>query len=184
MANQRIISVFGSSSPAPGSPDYDRALRLGRLLAEAGYAVATGGYSGTMEAASRGAAEAGGRVIGVTCGRIDGFREGGPNRWIQERVHCDDLEERLLNLVKHNDGMVVLSGGIGTLSEFALAWSLLQVGEITPRPLVAIGSMWDDLLRAYARPEYIDDYHRKLVAVVSTPEAAVSHIAAFHGKQN
>ena len=69
-----VISVFGSSAPQPGSADYEAARDLGRRLAEAGFTVQTGGYMGTMEGVSRGANEAGGHVIGVTCDQIEEFR--------------------------------------------------------------------------------------------------------------
>src|SRR3972149_4057938 len=71
-----IVSVFGSNAPREGEPGYEEARALGRLLAQAGYIVATGGYAGTMEATSRGAKEAGGLVIGVTAAVVDGVRLG------------------------------------------------------------------------------------------------------------
>ena len=71
----KIVSVFGGSAPKPGSaPSYAEAQALGAALAQAGWTVATGGYSGVMEAASRGACEAGGHVIGVTCSLIEEWR--------------------------------------------------------------------------------------------------------------
>ncbi len=79
---RRVIAVFGSSAPQPGSAAYEEARQIGRLLAEAGCAVATGGYCGTMAAVSQGAAEAGGHVIGVTCDQIEQFRPLGPNEWV------------------------------------------------------------------------------------------------------
>ena len=78
------ISVFGGSKTPAGSPDYQEALALGRGLAQAGHTVLTGGYRGTMEAVSRGAAEAGGQAIGVTCGEIESWRGVQPNPWLTE----------------------------------------------------------------------------------------------------
>ncbi|MCI0394170.1 MAG: LOG family protein [Chloroflexi bacterium] len=173
---QRVIAVFGSSSPEAGSEAYEQARRLGRMLAEAGLAVSTGGYSGVMAAASQGAAEVGGHVIGVTCDQIESFRPLGPNEWVLEEVRRPTLRERLLHLVDHNDGMVVLPGGIGTLSEMALAWSFLQVGEIPPRPLVVVGHLWQATIEAFVRPEYVAASHLTLIHVVDTPEEAVDFI--------
>ncbi|MFQ5342158.1 MAG: hypothetical protein ACE5F6_11500, partial [Anaerolineae bacterium] len=65
-SDRKVVAVFGGGAPPPGSPAYAEAERLGRLLARAGYSVLNGGYSGTMEAVSRGANEAGGHVIAVT----------------------------------------------------------------------------------------------------------------------
>ncbi len=114
-ANHRVISVFGSSAPIPGSQPYEIAREVGRLLAQAGFTVATGGYAGTMTAVSRGASEAGGHVIGVGSSRIETFRGMGVNSWVKEVVMFDNLTDRLLHLVTHNDGMIALPGGIGTL---------------------------------------------------------------------
>jgi hypothetical protein len=168
-----IVSVFGGSSPAPGSPAYQEAYTLGRLLAEAGFAVMTGGYAGTMEATSRGAKEAGGHVIGVT---VTDFEENGhrPNSYLTETVTYTRLSDRLVHLVTRCDAAVALRGGIGTLSEVALTWSLLQVGEIGPKPFVLLGEEWGLLLETfYGRGEYISRPHMHLFQVARTPEQVI-----------
>src|SRR5512141_3056804 len=82
------ITVFGGSQPKEGSSAYNEAMELGRLLAQRGHSVLTGGYIGTMEAVSRGASEAGGHVIGVTCEDIENWRKVAANRWVmEERRH-------------------------------------------------------------------------------------------------
>ena len=114
---QKIISVFGSSAPPPGSADYEAARMVGHLLARAGFAVQTGGYSGTMAAASQGASEAGGHVIGVTSAQIERFRPTPPNQWVVEEIKCQTLHERQLHLISNCHGAIVMPGGIGTLAE-------------------------------------------------------------------
>lgn len=179
--SQRTIAVFGSSSPEPGSPGYEQARTLGRLLAEAGYAVATGGYMGTMEAVSCGAAEAGGHVIGVGCAQIERFRPSEFNRWVAETVAYETLRERVCHLVLHNSGMIVLPGGIGTLSEMALAWSLLQVGEVEARPLVLLGDLWRETMRTFIRSEFVRPDHAALLHYADTSDEAVAHVARWSG---
>ncbi|MBP6469404.1 MAG: LOG family protein [Chloroflexi bacterium] len=169
-----IITVFGSSRPLPDSAAYYEALVVGRLLAEAGYAVATGGYMGTMEAVSRGAAEAGGHVIGVTSAQIETFRPIPPNRWVKQEIRKELLRDRVAHLVLENDGMIVLPGGIGTLSEMALAWSLMQVGDIAVRPLVLYGPTWRATLTAFFDPAYIRAQDYSLLQFADTPETAVA----------
>lgn len=137
-----ILTVFGGSAPKPGSEAYKQAERLGALAAGAGWQVATGGYIGTMEAVSKGAAEAGGHAIGVTCDQIEHWRAIGPNPWIGEEVREVTLRERLYKLVELGDAYIALPGGIGTLSEVALSWSLIQTQEISRRPLVLVGAAW------------------------------------------
>jgi uncharacterized protein (TIGR00725 family) len=81
-----IISVFGSSAPEPGSADYEAARDLGQRLAQADFTVQSGGYVGVMEGVSRGANEAGGHVIGVTCDQIEEFRPGKVSPWVKEEI--------------------------------------------------------------------------------------------------
>ncbi|MBI4316022.1 MAG: LOG family protein, partial [Chloroflexi bacterium] len=108
----KIVSVYGSSAPADGSAAYAEAMGIGRQLAEAGFTVATGGYRGVMEAASRGAATAGGHVIGVTCSLLENWREGlSANAWVKDVIKFGSLRERLYHLVEFCDAAVALGGG-------------------------------------------------------------------------
>jgi len=173
-SNRPIIAVFGSHAPEPGSSDYLLAHKMGRLLAEAGYSVATGGYEGTMAAVSQGAFEAGGHTIGVTSETVERSRPVKLNRWIHEEIKYKTLSERVNHLVTVNQGMVVLSGGIGTLSEFALAWSYLQVKEISQRPLILVGSLWAETLQTYFDPRYVTAEHNSLYQCVQSPEEAIA----------
>jgi len=144
-----IISVFGSSMPHPGSADYEAARDLGRRLAEAGFAVQTGGYAGIMEAVSRGADEAGGHVVGVTCAAFEVSNSAAPNAWVKEVIRQPNLSARVLYLVTNCDGAIVMPGGVGTLSELALVWSLVQVGEVPPKPVILVGGLWQRTLAAF-----------------------------------
>jgi predicted Rossmann-fold nucleotide-binding protein len=105
---------------------------------------------------------------------VEHFRPLGPNQWVTEEIRYPSLRERLLHLVENNQGMIVLPGGIGTLSEMALAWSLIQVEEISPRPLVLMGRMWQETIKAFIRPEYINESHQLLIHLAATPEEAVA----------
>jgi uncharacterized protein (TIGR00730 family) len=172
----KIISVFGSSAPQPGSAAFEEARQLGRLLAEAGFAVATGGYSGTMKAVSQGASEAGGHVIGVTSAQIEQFRPLGVNQWVAEEIKYESFRDRLMHLVLNNNGMITLPGGIGTLSEMSLAWSFLQVGEVNPRPLALLGDMWRDGIRGFYRQDYVQRVYLDLLFFADSPEMAVAHM--------
>lgn len=159
------ITVFGGSSPKPGDAAYEQAYQLGKLIGKAGYTVLTGGYIGTMEAVSRGAFEAGGHVIGVTCDQIEAWRPVSPNRWVQEEKRFHTLRERLYALVDNCDAALVLPGGIGTLAELALMWSQLQTLSIAARPLVLVGASWqavyEELINQFEN--YIPLEHRGYV---------------------
>ncbi len=171
-----VISVFGSHAPQPGSLDYALAYETGKLLATNRFSVATGGYGGTMAGVSQGAAEAGGHVIGVTSKNVAKSRPVRLNQWVKEEVSYNTLADRVLHLVLENSGMIVLPGGIGTLSEFALAWSLMQVKEISPRPLILVGKFWTETFRVFVDPAYVEDRHRRLITVVDTPKQAVDSL--------
>jgi uncharacterized protein (TIGR00730 family) len=171
----KIVSVFGASSPQEGSLDYQNAYKVGEALAQAGYTVMTGGYGGTMEAASRGAKAGGGVVIGVTAALFErqGYRSG-PNRFVDEVIRYDTLRERLYHLVERCDGAVVMPGGIGTLSELALMWSLMQVGEIERKPFIVYGEWWDTLLRQFIGDgRYVRERDRSLWRVANSPQEIV-----------
>jgi uncharacterized protein (TIGR00730 family) len=168
-----LISVFGSSMPHPGSADYEAARDLGRRLAQAGFAVQTGGYAGVMEAVSRGADEAGGRVVGVTYASFEASDSVEPNVWVKEVVRQPTLHARVFYLAANCDGIVVMPGGVGTLSELALTWNLVQVSEISPKPIVLVGGLWQRTLAAFVDRAYIHPQHAALLTLVRTPAEAV-----------
>ena len=161
-AKGRIITVYGSNSPQDGEAEYAQARALGRLLAQQGYVVATGGYAGTMAAASRGAQEAGGHVIGVTTALFDGLRLS-PNPYINEEIKLPTLFQRLHHLVTLADGWVALPGGIGTLSEVALTWSLMQVGELPRHPFMLVGALWRTTIGEFASDYHVRPQFRELL---------------------
>jgi uncharacterized protein (TIGR00730 family) len=168
----KIISVFGGSRTAVGSPDYEEARTTGRLLAEAGFVTMTGGYNGTMEAVSRGAKEAGGRVIGVTISLFDSRRLSA-NAWVDEEIKKPDYISRVHHLVQESDGYIALRGGVGTLTEVSLTWSLIQVEAIAKRPLICVGERWKRALRDVMKELVISREDLSLLLVVDTPEEAV-----------
>jgi uncharacterized protein (TIGR00725 family) len=145
------VAVFGSSDPSEGEPEYELARSIGRKLAELGYAVVNGGYGGTMEASARGAREAGGEAIGVTCS----FWRDRANPYIGRIVRTEDLWQRLAALLETSvDGCVALPGSTGTLLELAAAWEMMGKKMLPRRPLVCVGGFWRALaeMMTSARP--------------------------------
>jgi predicted Rossmann-fold nucleotide-binding protein len=133
MPQGKVIGVYGGAGIEPGTPDYAEGVALGELLG----------------AVSEGAAKGGGRVVGVTVGL---FRERGliPNPHLHEEIELPSLAERLNYLITQPDAYIVMKGGVGTLAELALAWSLMQVAEVPTRPLVCIGQMWRVFAESFA----------------------------------
>ena len=139
MAEAQIIAtVFGSSRPSDGDADYAEARELGWALAAKGFTVCTGGYGGVMEAASRGAKDAGGRTLGV----IAKFFGRDPNRWVDVVIEVDTWQQRLFALVEHGHCYVACKGGTGTLVELSVVWELLNKGVMQRKPFVALGEFW------------------------------------------
>jgi len=171
------IAVFGSSRRDEESALYVEAYELGRLLSRAGYAVLSGGYHGSMGAVSRGAAEASGHVIGVTCalGAADPLP---PNRWLTEEVKAADLLERLAIMMRRADGFVAVRGGIGTLSEVTLAWSLLQTRSFRGKPLILLGDDWQPVVSALRQNTDLGSSIAGLARMASTPAEAVAVLAS------
>lgn len=172
MDETRIICVFGSSSIDVDGEEYREARSLGRLLAEAGFVVMSGGYHGTMEAVSRGAKEGGGRVLGITSSIFDGRRLGA-NAWVDEEISKGDYLSRLQHLITENDGCIALAGSVGTLTEVFATWSLLQVGVLNPKPLILVGDRWKRTLRTLVHESFIPESGLSTIHAVSTPEEAV-----------
>jgi hypothetical protein len=170
------VSVFGGSEPKEGSAAYAEAQELGKLLAQSGHTVLTGGYIGTMEAVSRGANEAGGHVIGVTCDDISHFRHRGANRWVKEEWQKQTLIERLQALIEGCDAALALPGGPGTLTEISLMWNLMIIGTFHPRPLVLIGDAWKSIFDQLFQKmgNYSPQSQRELIQFAEDIKAAMS----------
>ena len=169
------VSVFGGSLPKKGSTAYAEAQELGRLLAQRGHIVLTGGYMGTMEAVSRGAAETGGHVIGVTCEDIEQWRPIGVNAWVKEEWRKKTLMDRLQALIEGCEAALALPGGPGTLTEISLTWNLMIIGSLHRRPLILVGSGWQNVLDQVYQSfnEYVSAAQRELVQFAPDIKTAV-----------
>jgi uncharacterized protein (TIGR00730 family) len=138
------IGVFGSARTPADSPEYAAGELVGRRLAEAGFAVITGGGPGAMEAANKGASEAGGTSIGLG---IELPFEAGLNPWVDRGINFRYFFARKTMFVKYSQGFVVLPGGLGTLDELFEALTLVQTRKVTSFPVVLMGvDYWRGLL--------------------------------------
>lgn len=172
----KTIAIYGSSSIQPDSPDYEAAYQVGQALARAGLAIVTGGYMGVMEAASKGASEVGGHVIGVTSAPLEKLRRAGANRWVVQNIPYDTLRDRLLHLILRSDGYVVMPGGIGTMNELILAWELMRVQEIPIRPLVCYGTFWEMMFAPMRSTTYVRAEYWDMLRFAHTPDEVVTYI--------
>jgi len=180
----KVVTIFGSSLPGEGSRAYVEAQRLGRLLAEAGYAVCNGGYSGLMEASARGAREDGGHTIGVTC--VIWPRPANP--YIVEEVRTQRFPERLMTLIERGDAYVVLPGGTGTLAELALCWEMMNKGSLSKtvggrKPLLVMAPYWQPVIDCLRQEGQLNNGDHgwiaaamDIITLIHTPEQAVEQL--------
>jgi uncharacterized protein (TIGR00730 family) len=180
----KIVTIFGSSLPCEGSRAYAEARQMGKLLAEAGFAICNGGYRGLMEASARGAREAGGHTIGITCG----IWPGKANQWIVEEVRTRSFSERLMMLLERGDAYVVLPGGTGTLAELALAWEMMNKGKLATtvggsKLLLVMSPYWQPVINCLEQEGQLNSTGREwrspameIVTLVTSPEQAVEHL--------
>jgi uncharacterized protein (TIGR00730 family) len=169
------VTVFGSARFPPGHPYYELAREVGACLAHAGFTVMTGGGPGIMEAANRGAREAGGTSIGCN---IELPVEQRPNRYLDRWVTFRHFFVRKLMLVKYSYAFIALPGGLGTLDEIFETATLIQTGKIQQFPVVLMGrAFWQPLLDflqdRLIREGTIDPADRRRLLVTDSAEEAV-----------
>ncbi len=169
------ISVFGSARTHQDSPYWEMSRRIGQLIAEAGYAVMTGGGPGAMEAANRGAWEAGGTSVGLG---IELPHEQGMNQWVNLGINFRYFFARKTMFVKYSSGFVVMPGGFGTMDELFEALTLVQTHKIESFPIVLVGrDYWSGLLEwirsTMVAEGTITSGDDLLVRVVDDPDEAV-----------
>jgi len=166
--DDKIVTIFGGSRCDENSPEYNEAKELGEKLAEAGFTICTGGYLGVMEAASRGAREKGGRVLGIVMNQF----KSEPNRFLTDKVATNHFYERLQNLIERSVGFVALRGGMGTVTEISLVWNKLQTGVIEKRPLVLLGDCWKNVVQTWQENLVVSDKDVSLLDFAENPENA------------
>jgi len=168
-----IVTVFGSSRSREGDGDYEQARELGRLLAQAGFTICSGGYSGSMEAVSRGAREGGGQTVGVT---VEVIKRSG-NEWLDEELREETIFRRIERMAVLGRAFVALRGGCGTLAEVALMMNLLYLGALEPRPLVLLGPAWRAAMDGLFQHLVVSEAERQLLTFLDTPVEAAHYLA-------
>jgi len=179
------VTVFGSARVGADDPAYREALVLGRLFAQAGFAVVTGGGGGVMEAANRGCQEAGGFSVGLN---VELPHEQEPNRYLDLTHTFDHFYARKVMLVKASEGFVLCPGGFGTLDEMFEALTLIQTGKVLNFPVVLFDSAyWRGLLSwieaAPLARGMVSAEDARLLYVTDDPEEAVTTIVSSYDER-
>jgi hypothetical protein len=174
----RCVTVFGSARFSADHPYYTMGREVGRLLAEAGFAVMTGGGPGIMEAVNRGARDAGGVSLGCNI-RLP--REQKPNSYLDKFVEFEHFFVRKVMLVKYSSAFIVMPGGFGTLDEAFEVVTLIQNHKLDSFPVVALGgAYWEELVefltRTLVAEGTISPEDLKLIHMANSPADAVECI--------
>ncbi len=180
------VTIFGSARTPEGTPTYVAAREVGRRFAEAGFAVVTGGGPGLMEAANRGAQDAGGLSVGFN---IELPHEQGANAFLDVSLTFHHFYARKTMFVKAAEGFVIFPGGFGTLDELFETVTLIQTDKIAGFPLVLFdGDYWEEML-AWLRAELlprgtISEQDFELVTVTDDPDEAVRIVVEAYEARN
>ena len=178
----KAVTVFGSARTTPEDASYQLGVEVGRKLAEHSYAVITGGGPGIMEAANRGAHEAGGLSVGLG---IEFPHEQGLNEYVDLGLNFRYFFARKTMFLKYSQAFICLPGGMGTMDEFFEVMCMVQTGKVTNYPIVLMGTeYWTGLLewmdKTLAAGGFINESDRELFLLTDDPDEAVSHIIKRH----
>ena len=178
---ERAVSIFGSARVKPDDPYYQKAELLARKLVQKGFSVITGGGPGIMEAANKGAAEAGGKSVGMNI-RLP--FEQNPNPFANIRLDYKYFFIRKVMFVKYAVAYVILPGGFGTMDELFESLTLIQTHRIKPFPVILMGSdYWKGLMdwirKTMLREGKIEPDDYSFIQIMDEPEEVVRHIQKF-----
>jgi uncharacterized protein (TIGR00725 family) len=165
----------------PETTLYKSAEHLGELLAEAGFPVVNGGYTGVMEAVSKGAHSVGGGVIGVTA-EVYFARDREPNEFLTKEIKVKSANDQLMELIDLADAYIACGISAGTLVEVATAWDYMLKEFMEEKPLILLGKEWEELCNVLFTQDAYKGRER-FVTLVRTPEEAVGKLFARFGKQ-
>lgn len=168
MSEEKIVTIFGGSKCDENDAEYEQARQVGQILAEAGFTICTGGYLGVMEAASRGAREKGGRVLGIVMNQF----KAEPNRFLTDKVATNHFYDRLQGLIQRSVGFIALKGGMGTVTEVSLVWNKLMTQVINQRPLVLLGECWKPVVQAWHDNLVVSEQELSLLNFANNAEEA------------
>ena len=177
-----FVSVFGSARTKEDTPDYLSAEKCGQLLVKNGYSVITGGGGGIMEAASKGAFEAGGNVVGLN---IELPMEQHPNPYQTMSLNFDYFFVRKVSFLKYSTAIIVYPGGFGTLDELSEVLTMVQTNKINLIPIIFVNKkFWGGLIKWF-KTTLVDDgmispEDMNLIEVVDTAEEAVEYLKECH----
>lgn len=177
------VAVFGFADAAENSHLYKSVVDVTRKLAEHEIVVVDGGGPGVMRAATVGAKQGGGKVVGITWHPKKGdgvFFEGpDPKNLFDEEVKTDNYVERTLTLMRKGQAYVIFNGGTGTISEFGMAWGLARLYFGHHKPLVLYGKFWHGIINCFKKNMLLRPEELKVYKIVDSPSGVIEALKAF-----
>lgn len=162
MKTTKYATLFGGAMNITDSIEYQETVKIGELLTEKGYTVKNGGYRGMMEAVSKGVYMAKGKSIGFTCATFPSTKG---NSYLSETVVCNDIFDRLRNLIDGSELFIIQRGGVGTVSELFLCLDIIRKMKDNRPRIIAVGYFWKSILKEC---EYlISDKELEMIEVVN-----------------
>ncbi len=181
MVKIKHISYFCFADTGLSDPLYKEAYECAKFLASKGFVTINGGGPGSMRAVSEGAKAGGGQVVGVTFypKDITNFEGRDPNNPLDEEIVTKNYLERTLKLLELGDIYIILKGGTGTISEFAMSWGLAKLYYGHHKPLILYGKFWNEIIKAFVDNMRVRPEDLKVYKVVDSPQEAMEAILMF-----
>lgn len=178
------VTIFGYSDAMPNDKLFKEVAEVTKSLAQAGYIVVDGGGPGVMRAATFGAKEGGGKVIGVTLydDTIPDFEGKDPKNMFDQEIKTKTFVERTLALMRTGQVYVCFRGGTGTISEFGMAWGLAKLYFGHHKPLILYGNFWKKIIKAFKDNMLLRPHELKVYKIVDSPQGVLSAINEFEGE--
>src|SRR3989344_7037460 len=175
------VAIFGHADYNEDSNLFESVRDVSKKLAEAGYIVVDGGGPGVMRAATIGAKEGGGKVIGITLYMEDipHFEGRDPKNLFDEEIKTNNYVERTLALMKTGQVYVIFNGGTGTISEFGMAWGLAKLYFGHHKPLILYGKFWESIIKAFKENMLLRPIELEVFKIVDSPEGVLDAIKEF-----
>lgn len=175
------VAIFGYADARVKDKLFQQVRDVCEMLAEAGYTIVDGGGPGVMRAATIGAKEGGGKVIGVTLNLEDipNFEGRDPKNLFDKEVKTDNYIERTLELMKAGQVYIVFNGGTGTISEFGMAWGLAKLYFGHHKPLILYGNFWKNIIKVFKQNMLLRPQELEVYKIVDSPEEVLEAIKHF-----
>lgn len=177
----QYVAIFGYADASENDKLFKTVREVTKKLAETGYIVVDGGGPGVMRAATIGAKEGGGKVVGVTLysEEIPNFEGRDPKNLFDQEIRTTNYVERTLALMRTGQIYIIFNGGSGTLSELGMAWGLAKLYFGHHKPLILYGKFWENIINALKENMLLRPQELKVYKIVDSPDEVLDAISAF-----